>query len=81
MLKTTRLPDKLAPSGNNGSKSASSRNNNSRPVFKRNNGNGKVNRFSVSENSMKHAKKSEKLSKSENLSKLGQLKSENLSKS
>ena len=69
MLKIAGLPDKLASSKNNGSKSASSRNNNSRPASKRNDGNNKVDGFSIDGNSVEHAKKSKKLSKSENLSK------------
>ena len=64
MLKTTRSPDKPAPSKNNGSKSASSRNNNNKLAFERNNGNGEVDGFGVSRNGMEHVKKSKK-SKSE----------------
>ena len=64
MLKTTRLPDKLAPSWNNGSRSVSSNNDDSKPVFKRNNGNSEVDRFG----SVRYAKKSEEL-KSQNLAK------------
>ena len=60
MLKTTRSADKPAPKKTDGSKSASSKNNNSRSVFGRNNGDGKVDGFDVSENSIKHAKKSRK---------------------
>ena len=67
MLKTTRSPDELAPSRNDGSKFASNRNNNSRPAFKRNNGDGKVNRFGVGGNGIEHAKKLGKLSKSRKL--------------
>ena len=92
MLKTTRLPDKLAPSKNNGSKSVSSRNDKNKLAFERNNGNNEVNRFDIGRNSMEHAKKSGKSSKSEKLkskklskswkpSKLGKSKSEKMSKS
>ena len=55
MLKTT---NKLAPSRNNGSRSASSRNNNSKPAFRKNDSNNKVDRFG--NNSLEHAKKSRK---------------------
>ena len=70
MLKTTGLSNKPAPGRNNYNKSAFNRNNNSKPASRKNDGNGEVNRFDVSRNSMKYAKKLEKLSKSENLSKL-----------
>ena len=81
MLKTTGLPDKLAFSKNNGSKSASSKNNNSKLASRKNNGNGKINRFGFNENGMEHAKKSGKSFKSKNLSKLGKLKSKKMFKS
>ena len=81
MLKTTRSPDKLAPSRNNGSKSASSRNNNSRLASGKNDGNGKVDGIGVGGNDMVHAKKSEKTSKSRKLSKSGKSKSEKTFKS
>ena len=71
ILKTTRLPDKPAPSKNDISRSASSRNNNNKLASKKNNGNSKVDGFDIDENSVEHAKKSGKLSKSENLSKSG----------
>ena len=74
-MKTTKSPDKPALSRNNSSKSASNRNINSRPVFKKNDGDSKVNKFGVGGNSIKHAKKSEKLSK------LGISKSKKISKS
>ena len=63
ILKTTRLPDKPALSKNDNSKSAFSKNDNSRPASKRNNGDSEIDGFGVSENNMKHAKKSRKLSK------------------
>ena len=75
MLKITESPDKLTPSNKNGSKSASNRNNNSRPASKKNNGDGKVDGFGIGGNSVKHTKKSRKLSKS------GKSKSEKMSKS
>ena len=82
MLKTTRLSNKLAPSKNNGSKPALNRSDNSKPVFRRNNGNGEINRYGISKNGVEHIKKSKKLfksgkskskkmSKSQNLAKLG----------
>ena len=80
MLKTTRSPDKPAPSKNDGSKSASNRNDNSKPVSKKNNNDDEVNRFGIGRNDMEHAKKLKKLSKSENLFKSGQSKSKKLSK-
>ena len=64
MLKTIESPDALAPSRNNGSKSAFSRNNNSKPVFRKSDGNGKVNRLSIGRNGVEHTKKLRKLSKS-----------------
>ena len=81
MLKTTRSPNEPASSRNNGSRSASGRNNNSKPVSRKNDSNSEVDRFGVSGNGMKYAKKSGKLFKSENLFKLEQLKSEKLFKS
>ena len=82
MLKITRLPNKLAPSKNDGSRSASSKNDNSRPASKNNDSDGEVEGFDVSENGIKYIKKSRKLfksrkskskkmSKSRNLAKLG----------
>ena len=64
MLKIIKLPNKSASSRNNGNKLAFSKNNNNKPAFRKNNGNNKIDGFSVSKNSTKHAKKSEKLSKS-----------------
>ena len=81
ILKTTGLPNKLAFSKNNGSKSASSKNNNNMPASERNNGNSEVDRFGIGENCVKHAKKSRKLSKSGKLFKSGKSKSEKTSKS
>ena len=81
MLKMTGLPDKPAPSRNNGSKSASSRNNDSKSAFGRNDGNGKIDKFGVDRNDVKHAKKSRKTFKSRKLSKSGKSKSEKTSKS
>ena len=79
MLKTTRSPDKPAPSRNDGSRSVSSKNNDSKPASGRNNANGRVDKFGS--NSVKHAKKSGKL-KSQNLAKSQKLaKSWKLSKS
>ena len=62
MLKTTGLFDELAPSRNNGSKSASNRNDNSKLAFERNDNNNKFNGFSS--NGMEHTRKLEKLKKS-----------------
>ena len=59
MLKTIEFFNKLAPSKNNGSKSAFSKNNNNKPAPKKNNGNDKVDKFSISKNSVKHIKKLE----------------------
>ena len=81
MLKTTELPDKLASSRNDGSRSASSKNNDSKLASERNSSNNEVNGLGVDRNGVKHAKKSGKLSKSENLSKSRQSKREQLSKS
>ena len=76
MLKTTRLPDKLSPSKNNGSRSALSRHNNSRPASGRNDGNNEVDGFGINRNSVEHTKKSgksksKKTFKSWNLAKSG----------
>ena len=86
MLKTTGSPDKPAPSRNNGSRLASNRKNNSRPASGKNDGNGKINGFGVSGNSVEHAKKSgksksEKTSKFQKSSKSGKSKGEKTSKS
>ena len=59
MLKTTRLPNKLALGKNNNIKLASTRKNDSRLAFKRNIGNNKFNRFSG--DNAEHTKKSGKL--------------------
>ena len=64
MLKTIRLSNKLALNRNDGNKSASNKNNDSKLAFRKNNGNSEVNRFGVSGNSVEHAKKPGKLSKS-----------------
>ena len=64
MLKITKLPDKPAFSKNNGSRLVFSRNNNSRLAFGKNDGDGEVDRFGISRNGIKHAKKSRKLFKS-----------------
>ena len=72
MLKTTRLPDKSAPSRNNGNKLASCKKNYNRLSSRRNNGNGEVDGFGVSGNGVEHAKKSIK-SKSEKTSKFWKL--------
>ena len=64
MLKMIRLSNKLATSRNNGNRSVSNRNNNSKPASRKNNSNGEVNRFGVSRNSIKYAKKLRKLFKS-----------------
>ena len=81
MLKITELPDKLAFSKNNNSRSASSKNNSIMPVFGRNNGYRKVNKFDINIDDIEYAKKSEKL-KAQNLSKLEKKpkKNKNLSK-
>ena len=81
MLKTTGSPDKPALSKNNVSKSASSRNNNSKSAFRKNNSNNKVNGFSIGRNSIEHAKKSRKLSKSGKSKSEKMFKSQNLTKS
>ena len=75
MLKTTELPDKLAPYKNNGSRSNSNKNNNSKPASGKNIGNGEVDKFGVGKNDVKHAQKLEKSSQS------GKSKSEKTSKS
>ena len=85
MLKTTESPDKPAPSRNDGSKSASSMNNDSRPASERNNGDSEVDGFCVGRNDMEHTKKlgkskSEKMFKSQKLSKSGKSKGEKTSK-
>ena len=64
MLKMTGSPNKPAPSRNDGSKSASSRNDESKPVSRRNDGDGEVDGVGVGGNSVEHAKKLEKTSKS-----------------
>ena len=61
MLKSIELLNEPAPSQNNNNKSAFSRNNNSKPAFRRNNNNSEVNRFGISKNGVKYAKKSAKL--------------------
>ena len=81
MLKTTGLPDKPAPSKNNGSRSASSKNNDSRLTFGKNDGNGEINGISVGRNGVEYVKKLGKTSKSRKLSKSGKSKSEKMSKS
>ena len=60
MLKTTGLPDKPAPSRNDGNRLISSKNDNNRPASRRNDGNGKVNGVSVGGNGVEHTKKSTK---------------------
>ena len=77
----TRLPDELAFSRNNDSRSASSSNDNNKLAFKGNDGNGEVNRFGVSKNGIEHAKKSGKLSKSRKSKSKKIFKSRNLAKS
>ena len=59
MLKTTRLPNKSAPSKNDSSRLAFSRNNNYKPASRRNNGNDKINRSGVGKNNIKFAKSKE----------------------
>ena len=81
MLKITGLPDKPAPSTNNGSRSASSRNDNNKLAFGRNIGNSEVDGLSIGENRVEHAKKSRKLSKSRKLKSEKTSKSRNLAKS
>ena len=75
ILKMIRLSDKLTFSRNDSSKFAFSRNNNSKLAFKKNDSNDKINGFDVGRNDIKHTKKSEKLSKLENLSISKKLKS------
>ena len=81
MLKITKLSDKPAPNRNNGNKSAFSGNNNRRPVSMKIDGNSKVNRFNVSKNDVKYAKKLEQLSKSRKSKSKKMSKSQNLAKS
>ena len=81
MLKMIGLPDKPAPSRNDGSKSASNRNDNSKLVSGRNDGDGEIDGVGVSRNDVEHAKKSGKTSKSWKLSKLEKSKSKKTSKS
>ena len=80
MLKTIGSLDKSALSKHNGSRSASSRNQNNRPVLRRNNGDGEVDGFDVGGNSVEHAKKSGKLSKSRKSKSKKTFKSQNLAK-
>ena len=75
MLKTTGSPDKPVSGKNNSNKSTSSKNDNNKPAFRKNNSDGKVNRFGVGRNDVKHTKKSGKLFKS------GKSKSKKTSKS
>ena len=81
MLKTTRSLDKPAFNRNDSNKSTSSRNDNSKPVSRKNNGNNEVDGFSVGGNSVKYAKKSEKLFKSRKSKSEKMSKSRNLAKS
>ena len=81
MPKTTGLPNKLAPSMNNGSKLASNKNDNSKPTSRKNDGDKEVDGFGVGGNGVEHAKKSRKTSKSRKLFKSGKSKSEKMSKS
>ena len=60
MLKMTGLPDKPAPSKNNGSRSVSNKNDNSKPIFGKNDGNDEVDGFGIGRNGGEHAKKSKK---------------------
>ena len=81
MLKMIGSPDKLAPSRNDGSRSASSKNDNSGPASGRNDGDGEVDEVGIGRNGVGHAKKSGKTSKSQKLSKSRKLKSEKTFKS
>ena len=69
MLKTTRLPNKSAPSKNNSSRSTFNKNDNMKLAFRKNNGNSEFDRFDIDRNSVKYAKKSGK-SKSKIMSKI-----------
>ena len=60
MLKTIRSFDKPVCNKNNSSKLASNNNKNSKSAFEKNDSNNKVNRFDVSNESMKHIKKLKK---------------------
>ena len=80
MLKTTGSPNKPAPSRNNGSRSALNKNDNSKPASGKNNSNGEVDKFGVSRNNMKYAKKSRKVSKSRKSKSKKISKSQNLAK-
>ena len=75
MLKILGLLNKPVLSKNNSNKLIFNRNNDSKPAFGINDGNSKVNRFGISKNGIKHAKKLEKLFK------LRKLKSKKMSKS
>ena len=81
MLKTTRSPDKPAPSKNIVSRSAFSRINNSKLASGKNNGKSEVDEFGVGRNSVEHAKKSGKSSKSGKSKSEKTFKSQNLAKS
>ena len=81
MLKTTRLLNKPVSSKNNSSKLAFNRNNNNRLAFKKNYGNDEVDRFGVGKNSIKYAKKLEKLFKLGKSKSKKTFKSQNLAKS
>ena len=61
-----KLLNKSASNRNNNNKSAFDKNNNNKLVFRKNNNNSKDDRFSISRNCFNYAKKSKKLSKSEN---------------
>ena len=80
MLKTIRSLDKLAPSRNNSSRSVFSKKNNSKLASRKNNGNNEVDGFDIGENSIEYAKKSEKLSKSRKSKSEKISKSQNLAK-
>ena len=81
ILKTTRSPDKPAPSRNDGSRSASNKKDNNRLVFGKNDGNDEVDGFGIGRNGIKHAKKSGKLFKSGKSKSEKTFKSRNLAKS
>ena len=59
MLKTTRSLNGLASNKNNATKSTFSRYDDNKLASRRNNGNGEVNRFDVSRNSIENTKKSQ----------------------
>ena len=79
-MKTTGLSDKPTPNRNDSNRSASNSNDNSKLAFRKNDDNNEVNRFGISRNSIKYAKKSGKLFKSRKSKSEKTSKSQNLAK-